>query len=339
MNERFRDISSYFTGKRIVVTGASGYLASNLVTAMRQINCSIIRISRKDNLPSIKGQASVTNICGDISLAEVWEKVVPEADIIYHFAAQTSVYEAEKDPIADFNVNALPVLHMVNACRSFRHCPVIVFAGTATQIGLSEQLPVTEDHPDKPITVYDMHKLAAESYLKHWARLNVVNATTLRLSNVYGPGPRSSSPDRGVINIMIRKALSGEELTIYGSGECLRDYVYVDDVIMAFLKAAVNIEQLNGKHFVIGSGRGFTIAQAIGLIAEEAELMTQRHICVNHITPLKEQLAIDGRNFVANTKAFSDITDWQIEYDLPTGIRRTLEFFAETHDSGMTVEG
>lgn len=334
MTTRLNDISSCLAGKHIAVTGASGYLASNLVTALTEIDCSIVRISRKDNLPSTPGQANVTDVCADISLGQVWTEIVSKADIIYHLAAQTSVGEAEKDPIADFNANVLPVLHMVKACKSHGHCPVVVFSGTATQIGLSEQLPVTENHPDSPITVYDMHKLAGENYLKHWARLGVLRATILRLANVYGPGPRSSSSDRGVINMMVRKALSGQELTIYGRGDCLRDYVYVDDVIRAFLKAAVNIEQLNAKHFLIGSGQGFTIAQAIGLVAEEAQRMTHRPVCVKHITPLSQQSTIESRNFVANTKAFRDKANWQIEYDLPRGIRRTLKFFAKDYDSG-----
>ena len=95
MNAQVDNISSYFTGKHIVVTGASGYLASNLVTALQEINCSIIRISRKDKLPSIHGQANVTDICADISLGPVWHEVVSQADILYHLADQTTVPEPE----------------------------------------------------------------------------------------------------------------------------------------------------------------------------------------------------------------------------------------------------
>src|SRR6185369_8459534 len=189
-------------------------------------------------------------------------------DIVFHCAAQTSIYIAEQDLLADLNINVVPMVHLLETCREKGIRPTILFSGTVTETGLPSILPVNEEHVDHPITVYDLHKWIAENYLLHYARSSLVRGAVLRLANVYGPGPKSSSADRGVLNMMIRKALKGEPLTIYGEGNFLRDYIYIEDVASAFLEAAANIDELNGHYFIIGSGTGSTIADAIHLVAD-----------------------------------------------------------------------
>jgi nucleoside-diphosphate-sugar epimerase len=188
---------------------------------------------------------------------------------------------------------------------------------------------VDETHHDQPVTVYDLHKWIAENYLKHYAREGVVRGTTLRLSNVYGPGPKSSSADRGVLNAMIRKALNGEPLTVYGKGDNLRDYVYVQDVVRAFLMAVGNIESVNGQHFVIGSGQGYTLAEVFNLVADGVSRKTGQRVPVIHIEPPTLQSVIEARNFVADSSKFSRATCWQATYPLPVGIALTIESFLQ----------
>jgi len=325
-------ILPYYSGKRILVTGAGGYLAWNLVNSLKNASCTIIRLSRNGDLPAVDGKAKVIDVCGNISEIEIWDKVVDDIDIIFHFAAQTSVPAADKNPVEDFRINVLPMLNMLQMCRDKKVKPIIVFAGTVTEAGITKALPVNENCEDHPITVYDLHKLMAENYLKFYCGLGTVKSVTLRLSNVYGPGPRSSSSDRGIMNMMMRKALNGEALTIFGKGDCLRDYVFIDDVISAFLVSPVNIEKLNGRHFVIGSGKGYTISEAVRLIAEQAELMLKKRVEMKHIIPPSEQPAIDSRNFVADVKQFSQAAGWQSCYSLSGGIKITLDFFNKKSD-------
>ncbi len=320
-------ILPYYSGKRILVTGASGYLAWNFVNSLKDTFCTIIRLSRNGDLPAVDGKAKVVDVCGNISEIEIWNKTVDTVDVIFHFAAQTSVPAADKNPVEDFKINVLPMLNMLQACRNKKVKPIIVFAGTVTEAGIPKTLPVSENCEDHPITVYDLHKLMVENYLKFYCGLEIVKGVTLRLSNVYGPGPRSSSSDRGVVNMMMYKAIKGEELTIFGKGDCLRDYVFIDDVISAFLVSPANIEKLNGRHFVVGSGKGYTISEAVKLIAEQTEVMLNKQVKIKHIVPPSEQPAIDSRNFVADVKQFSQSTGWQSCCSLSSGIRRTLDFF------------
>ena len=165
----------------------------------------------------------------------------------------------------------------------------------------------------------------AEQYLKYYVRQGIVCGAVLRLANVYGPGPESCRADRGILNQMTRRALAGEPLTVYGRGSQLRDYVYIEDVIRAFLEATRMIDRLNSKHFVIGSGQGYTIAQAMNLVSERAALKTGSRVSVIHIDPPSPQSPIESRNFVADSSQYSQATGWQPRYSLAEGIDRTIE--------------
>jgi len=328
-----KNIISFFQQKRILVTGASGYLATNLINALKDIDCRIIRLSRAGQLTPLEAKADIKDIAGDICLRQTWTKALEDVEIIYHFAAQTSVYVAEENPLADLNANVVGMLNLLEVCREKEYKPAVFFSGTVTQAGMPENLPVNESCDDNPITIYDTHKLIAENYLKYYCRNNFVSGAVLRLANVYGPGPKSSSSDRGVINMMMRKAIAGEELTVYGKGDCLRDYVYIDDVISAFLKAAVYIEKTNGNHYVIGSGEGNTIADAINLVADTVTSRTGQAVSVKHIEPPRPQSSIEDRNFVADTKEFAQATGWQPQYSLEKGINKTLESILKTYQN------
>ena len=165
----------------------------------------------------------------------------------------------------------------------------------------------------------------AEKYLRYYSNQGFVQGAILRLANVYGPGPKSSSDDRGIINMMMRKALAGESLEVYGKGDCLRDYIYVEDVISAFLHAGIYITRLNGKHFVLGNGEGHSVVQAINLVADRVALKTRKRVSVKHIDPPALQSPIEERNFVADTRRFRLATSWKARHSLTNGIDQTLE--------------
>jgi UDP-glucose 4-epimerase len=317
-----------FYNKKILITGGAGYLATNLIAQLREIDCHIIRVDRPGvQLVPLVGKFTFHDIEADIRDRVIWESLLDDIDIVFHFAAQTSVYVAEQDPKADLAINIMPMLHLLETCREKQLKPVVLFSGTVTEVGLPQHLPVNEDCSDHPITIYDLHKWMAENYLKHYTTTGIIKGVILRLANVYGPGPKSSSADRGVLNMMIRKALQGQALTVYGDGKYLRDYVYVEDVAQAFLNAAANIDSVSGKHFVIGSGEGYTIMQAITLVAERVALMTGERVPVINIDPPSLLSPIEFRNFVADTHQFTKTTGWSAKYSLTEGIDATIQAF------------
>ena len=316
-----KNLKKEYAGKQILITGGAGFIASNLVDLLKEVDCHIIRMDRREaKMLPVNGKAQVDNVFGDIRDLSIWEKTLDKTDIIFHFAAQTSTYVANDNPLDDLKINVMPMLCMLEICKKKKLNPAVLFSSTVTVIGIPVHLPVDESQTGQAITVYDLHKLMAEEYLKYYVNQGIVKGTVLRLSNVYGPGPKSSRQDRGILNLMVRKALDKETLTIYGKGDCLRDYVYVGDVARAFLMAGMNIEKTIGRHFIIGSGKGHTIAEAINLVADRVALKTGHRVKVVHIEPSGQQSPIENRNFVADPLMFCNATGWKGLYSLAEGI-------------------
>jgi nucleoside-diphosphate-sugar epimerase len=319
----------FYRDKRILVTGGTGYLASSLISALRSTACFIRRLSRSGSrfIP-MHGKAVVEDVTGAIDDASTWKRAMEGIDIVFHFAAQTSVYAANEDPLSDHRANVLPMVHMLETCRRTGRSAIVLYSGTATQAGITSVLPVDETHKDEPVTVYDLHKLTAENYLKYYVRQDVVEGAVLRLSNVYGPGPASGSSERGVLNNMIRRALSGETLTIYGDGNYMRDYIYVGDVVEAFFRAGSAMRDLNGHHYVIGSGEGHTVRDAVHLVAEHVRHRSGRNVSVVQVTPPRTLSSIEKRHFVADSARFSEATGWSASTPLSKGIDLTIDYYS-----------
>lgn len=329
MQEKYEKFVNYYKNKTILITGASGYLGSSVIKKLCSVPCKIIAL---DVAGGILGQdsgclADIHFELADIQNKDIWLKFLEGTDIIFHFAAQTSSRFANENPVGDLEANLLPVVRLIEACHNSRFRPGIVFSGTVTEVGVTNTWPVNEAFKDQPVTVYDINKLAAEKYLQYYSSQMGGKSAILRLANLYGPGPTNSSSDRGILNLMVKKALKGESLTIYGEGAFMRDYIYIDDVVKAFLMAGANIDVLNGNYYVIGSGIGHTIKEMVNSIGEEVRSRRGNMVSVIHVPEPDNLSSIEFRNFVADSSAFKSKTGWQAEISLREGIGRTIEYF------------
>jgi nucleoside-diphosphate-sugar epimerase len=155
-----------FKGKNILITGGTGYLASGIISLLKDADCRITRLGRReDGREEVKGAAHVIDVTGDVRDSEVWARTLEGIDFIFHLAAQTSTYTANDDPVADQAVNVMPMLHLLEACRRRGMRPTVLFSSTVTVAGIPERLPVDETHPDQPLTMYDLHKQMARRVL------------------------------------------------------------------------------------------------------------------------------------------------------------------------------
>ena len=309
----------------VLVTGGSGYLASRVLPQLSGVR-EIRVLSRR----APRAGVAVRWIEGHAGIPGTLDNAVRGARTIFHLAAQTSVAIAKQDPAADRAVNVTALERLLEAITAQGgEPPALVFAGTVTQSGIPDSDTLDERTPDRPITVYDTHKLEAEQLLEAAARARTVLGVTLRLANVYGPGARSGAADRGVLNKMIRLAFEGKALQIYGDGRQLRDYTFVDDVAAALVKAASHAADISGRHFVVGSGDRRTIAEIVNVVAERAAARTGTRVAIETVAAPPTSDPIDARSYIVDARAFRTATGWRPDVALDAGIDRTLAWIAQ----------
>jgi nucleoside-diphosphate-sugar epimerase len=312
-------------GKTVVVTGASGYIGSELVNALVKHQCNVVRVSRNKMMPF----ANTKSIIADIRIAETWTEIVTQADIIYHLAGNTSVYEAAKSPAESLISTLLPLNHLIKAAQTQQRKPRVVFASTATVYGLTPKCPVAETVQPKPITVYDFHKLFAEQQLSLANQQGILESVTLRLANVYGPsGSSSSADDRGVLNKVTAMALQGKDLTVYGDGNYLRDYVYIDDVVGAFILAGVRRDLVDGV-FNVATGKSVSLGEVFKMVARRVAIVTGNTVDIMYSPWPNGTSKIELRSYISDISSISDKLGWSATTELELGIDCMIDKISE----------
>lgn len=291
----------------VVVTGASGYIGSALTQRLEAAGNTVRRFAARDR----EGPAS----------AAAWRQILEGAEALVHLSWRTSLRAAEADPQGDELMNLVPVRRLVEAA-AHRDAPLkVLFASSATIVGVDHAGPVSEAAEDRPVTVYDRHKQRAEDLLREATQRGVLRACSLRLANVYGAGPPSRNADRGILNVMMARAWHGEPLTLYGDGRYIRDFIHLGDVVAAFIAALRTPAILNGGHYVIASGQGHSLAQAYRWIADEALACRGPGAGIVHVAEPPDLMPIERRNFVGDATLFGLKTGWRPTMDLRSGIR------------------
>lgn len=232
---------------RTLVTGGAGFIGSNLVDRLLAEGHSVevlddLSSGRLANLADARADREhefsfhQMDIC-DPSVSELIERRAPE--VIFHLAAQIDVRVSVTDPAKDARINVMGTLNVLEGARRAGTRKVVFASSGGTIYGDvdSEDLPVTEAHPQRPVAPYGVSKKVATDYLHAYRELHQLEYTSLALANVYGPR-QDPHGEAGVVAIFAGKLLDGERCRIFGTGEQTRDYVFVDDVADAFVRAS-----------------------------------------------------------------------------------------------------
>lgn len=308
----------------ILVTGARGLIGSALCSRLVAKGHRLICQSRSahENSPGVTWIRHDLAADSPANLARL-----PTVDVVYHLAAQTSTYAAQQDPVRDLLANVLGFLNLLQAMRAQRSPPFVVLTGTATQIGLSDRLPLHEGLPDRPITFYDISKLTAEAYLKQYVREGWLTGCCLRLANVFGRHQPGQQLDRGIIDKIFSRALAGQEILIYGDGDYVRDYVFIDDVVSALELAPEHRDRTNGRAFYIGTGIATTLKDAFLKVGALAARISGKQAEFRYVEPPGGLSDIEFRNAVIDNSAFREATGWSPKYDFQSGLEAAYQSF------------
>jgi UDP-glucose 4-epimerase len=316
---------------KTLVTGGAGFIGSALVDRLLAEGHTVdvvddLSTGSLANLAEARGAASgaLTFHQLDIrtgELVEVMGRRRPE--VVFHLAAQADVRVSVKRPEFDAEVNILGTLRVLEGARAAETTRVVFAASGGTLYGESEpsDLPLKESHPHQPLSPYGVSKKSAIDYLVAYRELHALEFCALALANVYGPR-QDPHGEAGVVAIFAERLLRGEPVTIYGDGEQTRDFVYVDDVVDAFVRAAAR-----GGGLVLNVGTGHELS-----VNELARVMGER--AGTHVAPLyaAERPGELRRNSLDPERAGIHL-GWRAWTPLTDGVDAVLEHM-RTQDAG-----
>jgi UDP-glucose 4-epimerase len=263
----------------VLVTGGAGFIGSNLVDRLlaegHHVDVvddlstgSLVNLAEARARPAHEMTFYQLDVRSD-ELVEVIARSRPA--VIYHLAAQADVRASVERPVFDAEVNILGTLRVLEGARA-AGARVVLAASGGTLYGeaRAEDLPVRESHEQRPLSCYGVSKKSAVDYLFAYRELHAVEFCALALANVYGPR-QDPNGEAGVVAIFADRLLRGEPVTIYGDGEQTRDFVYVDDVVDAFVRAST---RGGGLLLNIGTGREVSVNELATVMADRAGVST-----------------------------------------------------------------
>jgi UDP-glucose 4-epimerase len=316
---------SSYAGRRVLVIGGLGFIGSNLVARLAGLDARVTAVTpdrrRHDGLAGELEAAGVAVFEADIRDAEAMRVAVAAQDIVFHVAGQSGAVRSMEDPWTDLDVNLRGTLVLLEALRVVNPAARLVCAGSRLQYGRVAELPVSEDAAIAPMCLHAVHKSTIEAYLGVYERLFGLRCTAARITNPYGPGQPASTTAYGVINQMIRRALTGGTLTIYGDGTQLRDYLYIDDLVDALLRLG-EAHGADGCIYNVGSGHGTSLVDLARLIVELAGDGRIAHVEWPELAS-----RIETGDFVADVSRLATDLQWKPSVALADGLARTIAFY------------
>lgn len=323
-------LAAGYRGRTVLITGASGFVGGALAGALSRV-CKLVLVVRREPSPPFLAWCEGPHrvIAGDVADPALWESCLPGVDCVFHCAAYEHRRGAVSNPPVDLAVNAGSVLHLLESCRRLGVQPKLVLASSSNVVGIPAAIPVGEGVADHPLTLYAIHKMTAEWYLRHYARESAIPSVALRLVNVYGPAWSRDVALRVVVNRMVARAVKDRCLEYFRNGSCVRDFLFIDDAVAAFLAAGCCGELVDGSPVVVGSGSGITLRGLAELVATRVRLVTGEEVEVreNAEAPLS---AVERREFVADTARLSAASGWRPAVSLSEGLDRTVRSLIES---------
>jgi UDP-glucose 4-epimerase len=321
------DAKIVFSHSRVLVTGGLGFIGSNLARRLVGLGAQVTVVDSlipqyggtPHNIADIRDRVDV-NVC-DVRDRFAIEYLVKEQDYLFNLAGQTSHLDSMIDPQTDLDINASAQLSILEACRKVNPAIRVVFASTRQLYGRPDYLPVDEKHPIRPVDVNGINKLAGEWYHLLYSNVHGIRSSVLRLTNTYGPGMRVKDARQTFLGIWVRQLIAGEAIKVFGDGQQLRDFTFVDDCVDALLAAAAS-DLAIGKAYNLG---GMEVVSLKTL----AELMTSLvHDSRHEIVPFPaERKAIDIGDYYSDFGLIRKDLGWNPQIDLRQGLMRTLDYY------------
>jgi UDP-glucose 4-epimerase len=304
-----------------VVLGANGFIGTNLIKGLGAAGALVRGFSRNEPNVFIK---DIPWVSGNFNNKKDISSAIKGCEVVYHLISDSipALLNDKEPSVLMANVN--DTLNLLEACRIEGVRKIVFVSSGGTVYGISKSFPIKESAPTDPICSYGINKLAIEKYLHLYHHLYNLDYAVVRLSNPYGPHQNTKKP-QGIIGKMISNVIKGEPTEIWGDGEIIRDYIYVNDVADALIKLA----NYTGpeKVFNLASGVGHSINQ---VISELEKLIGKEEVKIIYKDNYR---SIDVPVNILNVDLIKSQIDWDPKIDLSHGLKLTYEWLAKSEMS------
>ena len=305
---------------KIMITGGLGFVGSHLAEEFSKNGHNITILSRslkkKSNIqPKKKIKIEKINVTNFKQLSNSIDKNKP--DLIIHLAGETSHSKSFENPIDDIDSNSKSTLFILEKIKKMKRKCAFVLGSTFIVVGKPNKLPVTEDTPCNPTTIYGTNRLTSEFYCKIYHNVYGINTKIFRITNSFGPREQTI-PAKNAINYLIHEAFNGNNITIFNQGKIFRDLIYITDVISG-IKTIIT-KGKPGELYWISSSKKTWFYQLGNLL----EKITNSKI--NYIKTPTYTKKVDVGNFVVNNSKLRKL-GWTPKVSVEKGIVKTLDYF------------
>lgn len=318
-----------FHRRKVLITGGLGFIGSNLARKLVELGAEVTLVDSL--IPQYGGnlfnvddfKEKVTINISDIRDKFAIAYLVKGKDYLFNLAGQTSHIDSMASPQTDLDINASAQISILEACRNTNPEIKLIFASTRQLYGKPDYLPVDENHPIRPVDINGINKLAGEWYHLLYNNVYGIRACALRLTNTYGPGMRVKDARQTFLGIWIRLLLEGKPIQIFGNGQQLRDFNYVDDCVEALLLAASS-DLANGKVYNLGS------SEVINLRDLATMMVDLGYGGSFEMIPFPpERKAIDIGDYYSDYSLIKQDLGWFPTIELRDGLARTIAYYQD----------
>ncbi|MCA4729184.1 NAD-dependent epimerase/dehydratase family protein [Mycobacterium avium] len=312
---------------RALVTGAAGFIGSTLVDRLLADGHTVVGLDnfasgRASNLEHLVGNRAHVFVEADIVTADL-EAILDEhrPEVVFHLAAQIDVRHSVADPQFDASVNVIGTVRLAEAARRAGVRKIVHTSSGGSIYGTPPTYPTPETVPTDPASPYAAGKVAGEIYLNTFRHLYGLDCSHIAPANVYGPR-QDPHGEAGVVAIFAQALLSGKPTKVFGDGNNTRDYVFVDDVVDAFVKASGDAG--GGQRFNIGTGVETSDRQLHSAVAAAVGGPDDPEFHPPRLGDLKRSCLDIG--------LAARVLGWQPKVGLQQGVARTVEYFRNRHN-------
>ena len=318
--------------KKVLITGGLGFIGSNLARRLVEIGSQVSIVDslvyayggNTFNIQGIEDKVSVT--IGDIRDRHGMTELIKGVDYVFNLAGQVSHIDSMRDPFTDLEINTTSQVSILETCREHNPEVKIIYASSRQIYGVPEYLPADEKHPCHPTDVNGINIQAGEWYHILYNNVHGIRATSLRMTNVYGPRQLVKHNRQGFIGWFIRTAVEGGNIQIYGDGAQKRDLNYVDDVCDALLLAAVS-DKSDGVIYNLGADEVISLRDLTELI-----IQTSGAGSFELIPWPEEKKKIDIGDYYSDFSKIRTELGWQPKTSLKDGLQKTIEYYKQHLD-------